>query len=65
MDGPLIQKVCCFFVTDILGGDKLYDKTTCMGNTQYNPSTMTDEYHYNLHSLYGWSQSEPTLNACR
>ena len=49
---------------DILG-DVLYDKTTCMSNVQYHPSTQQDELHYNLHSLYGWSQSEPSLDACR
>ena len=52
------------FLSDILG-DVLYEKTTCMGNMQQHPSTLENELHYNLHSLYGWSQSEPTLDACR
>ncbi|XP_076803980.1 sucrase-isomaltase, intestinal-like [Clavelina lepadiformis] len=46
-------------------GDRLYEKTTCMSNQQYNPITGESEVHYNLHSLYGWSQGEITLDACR
>jgi len=36
-----------------------------MSHVQFNPQTGKDEVHYNMHSLYGWSQSQPTLEACR
>ncbi|XP_078486588.1 sucrase-isomaltase, intestinal [Ciona intestinalis] len=48
----------------ILGND-LFEKTTCMSNLQYNPQTQELDVHYNMHSLYGWSQTKPTLDACR
>ena len=37
---------------------RVSDKTICMVSTQGN----NNEYqHYDVHSLYGWSQTEPTL----
>ena len=37
-----------------------------MSYKQYNPATnKSDELHYNMHSLYGRLQIEPTLTACR
>uniref|UniRef100_H2ZBD5 alpha-glucosidase n=1 Tax=Ciona savignyi TaxID=51511 RepID=H2ZBD5_CIOSA len=46
-------------------GTNLYEKTTCMSNQQFNPQTGNLDFHYNMHSLYGWSQSKTTLEACR
>ncbi|XP_059166951.1 probable maltase-glucoamylase 2 [Physella acuta] len=41
---------------------RLSDKTICMSTVQGN----NDEYsHYDVHSLYGWSQSDVTLDAVR
>lgn len=41
---------------------KISDKTLCMIGKQGE----TDQYnHYDVHNLYGWSQSEPTLQAAR
>ncbi|CAL1536418.1 unnamed protein product [Lymnaea stagnalis] len=41
---------------------RLSDKTICMSTVQGNH----DEYsHYDVHSLYGWSQSDVTLDAVR
>ena len=37
---------------------RISDKTICMVSRQGN----NNEYqHYDVHSLYGWSQTEPTL----
>ena len=37
---------------------RISDKTICMVATQGNNA----EYrHYDVHSLYGWSQTQPTL----
>ncbi len=37
--------------------DQMSDKTICMSSLQKE-----GEYtHYDTHSLYGWSQTEPTL----
>lgn len=37
---------------------RISDKTICMRGIQGDE----DEFiHYNVHSLYGWSQTEPTL----
>ncbi len=41
---------------------KISDKTLCMIGRQGE----TDQYnHYDVHNLYGWSQTEPTLQAAR
>uniref|UniRef100_A0A0B7B0J4 Glycoside hydrolase family 31 TIM barrel domain-containing protein n=1 Tax=Arion vulgaris TaxID=1028688 RepID=A0A0B7B0J4_9EUPU len=41
---------------------RLSDKTICMSTVQGN----NDEYsHYDVHSLYGWSQTDATLEAAR
>ena len=41
---------------------KISDKTLCMRGIQGE----NDEFiHYDVHNLYGWSQTEPTLNALR
>ena len=38
---------------------RISDKTICMRAKQGNPN---NEYmHYDVHNLYGWSQSKPTL----
>ncbi|XP_070541629.1 maltase-glucoamylase-like [Ptychodera flava] len=45
----------------------IYNKTLCMETKQYRDpvegSSLTE--HYNMHSLYGWSQNDPTLRAAR
>ncbi|XP_038077866.1 sucrase-isomaltase, intestinal-like [Patiria miniata] len=38
------------------------DKTICMDAKQHRTSSDTT-MHYNMHSLFGWSQSAPTLRA--
>ncbi|XP_067678896.1 maltase-glucoamylase-like [Haliotis asinina] len=39
---------------------RLSDKTTCLSTVQGE----SDQYrHYDVHSLYGWSQTQPTLRA--
>ncbi|XP_023931126.1 maltase-glucoamylase, intestinal-like, partial [Lingula anatina] len=40
---------------------RLSDNTLCMIAEQEDGQQL----HYNVHSLYGWSQTEPTLNALR
>nr|XP_058944408.1 maltase-glucoamylase-like [Pocillopora verrucosa] len=40
-------------------GNIMADKTVCMNAKQYN------DLHYNVHSLYGWSQTLVTLAAAR
>ena len=35
-----------------------------MNSLQQNPLTGEDEYHYDMHSLYGYSEGAPTLKAC-
>ncbi|CAH3034609.1 unnamed protein product [Porites lobata] len=40
-------------------GNIMAEKTVCMNALQ------TDNLHYNVHSLYGWSQSRVTLEAAR
>ena len=42
----------------------LFEKTICMDSIQTNPLTGLDEKHYNMHSLYGYSEGQPTLDAC-
>ncbi|KAK3096704.1 hypothetical protein FSP39_002561 [Pinctada imbricata] len=44
------------------GMTRLSSKTICMVATQGNENEFK---HYDVHSLYGWSQSGPTLNAMR
>ena len=46
-------------------GVGLFEKTICMTGSQFNPATGNQESHYNLHSLYGYSQGQPTLEACQ
>ena len=46
-------------------GIGLFEKTICMTGSQFNPQTGSQESHYNLHSLYGLSQGQPTLEACQ
>nr|XP_022314501.1 maltase-glucoamylase, intestinal-like [Crassostrea virginica] len=41
---------------------RLSDKTICMTSRQGDNNDLN---HYNVHSLYGWSQTEPTLQAIR
>nr|XP_039250165.1 maltase-glucoamylase, intestinal-like [Styela clava] len=48
-----------------LAGDTIYDLSICMQTIQYHPVTKKYTEHYNLHSLYGWSETLPTLEACR
>ena len=31
---------------------------------KFNPSKGQDMWHYDAHSLYGYSEGEPTLRAC-
>ncbi|KAJ8029435.1 Maltase-glucoamylase, intestinal [Holothuria leucospilota] len=45
-------------------GTTMADKTVCMSAVQ-NWDETNKTTHYNMHNLYGWSQSEPTLNAAR
>ncbi|KAJ8029433.1 Sucrase-isomaltase, intestinal [Holothuria leucospilota] len=45
-------------------GATMADKTVCMNAIQ-NWDETTETTHYNMHNLYGWSQSEPTLQATR
>ncbi|XP_064624521.1 maltase-glucoamylase-like [Lineus longissimus] len=47
------------YVPATFKGKRLSDKTLCMVGLQ-NDSMY---HHYDVHSLYGWSQTEPTLNA--
>uniref|UniRef100_A0A8B9D650 alpha-glucosidase n=1 Tax=Anser cygnoides TaxID=8845 RepID=A0A8B9D650_ANSCY len=44
--------------------DGLIVKTPCMEGQQYLPDG-TPVRHYDVHSLYGWSQTKPTLDALR
>ncbi|XP_070579473.1 sucrase-isomaltase, intestinal-like [Ptychodera flava] len=45
-------------------GDVLADKTVCMAAVTYNtPTTTTTQY--NMHSLFGLTQTEPSLRAAR
>ncbi|XP_061182189.1 maltase-glucoamylase-like [Saccostrea echinata] len=41
---------------------RLSDKTICMTSRQGEHNELL---HYNVHSLYGWSQTKPTLDAIR
>lgn len=43
-------------------GPTIYDKTLCMNSIQQVTDGMQTT-HYNMHSLYGWSQTQPTLDA--
>ena len=45
-------------------GVGLFEKTICMNSFQKNPMTGENVYHYDVHSLYGYSEGEPTLRAC-
>ncbi|KAJ8029434.1 Sucrase-isomaltase, intestinal [Holothuria leucospilota] len=45
-------------------GAVMADKTLCM-NAKQNLDENSETIHYNMHSLYGWSQSEPTLSSAR
>lgn len=40
---------------------RLSDKTMCMIGEHELIANANKVSHYNLHSLYGWSQTEPTL----
>ena len=42
----------------------LFEKTICMDGEQTNPITGKTEKHYDMHSLYGYSEGQPTLDAC-
>ncbi|NWX20701.1 MGA protein, partial [Aegotheles bennettii] len=42
----------------------LSDKTLCMEGQQYLPDG-SPVSHYNVHNLYGWAQTKPTLDALR
>ncbi|KAL5015728.1 hypothetical protein ScPMuIL_005317, partial [Solemya velum] len=42
-------------------GPRLSDKTLCMSAVQNDSQLL----HYNVHNLYGWSQTEPTLHGLR
>ena len=42
----------------------LFEKTICMDGEQTNPLTGETEKHYDMHSLYGYSEGQPTLDAC-
>ncbi|UJR29922.1 hypothetical protein I4U23_017469 [Adineta vaga] len=47
---------------------RLSDRTACMSVLQgeVNPTTGKPSYrHYDVHSLYGWSQTKPTLDVLR
>ena len=46
------------------GSISLFEKTICMDGVQRNPLTGQNEMHYNMHSLYGYSEGQPTLDAC-
>ena len=51
----------CVFATDLVG-EQLFTKTMCMSSSQYSSTSPENkELHYNIHSLYGWSQAEPTM----
>lgn len=43
-----------------LRSEGLIVKTPCMEGQQYLPDG-TPVRHYDVHSLYGWSQTQPTL----
>ncbi|NWY62327.1 MGA protein, partial [Chionis minor] len=45
-------------------GDGLAYKTLCMEGQQYLPDG-SPVRHYDVHNLYGWSQTKPTLDALR
>ncbi|XP_033109455.1 maltase-glucoamylase, intestinal-like [Anneissia japonica] len=45
-------------------GERLADKTLCMNFQQHRTETEMSN-HYNMHSLYGWSQTPVTLQAVR
>ncbi|XP_077867590.1 sucrase-isomaltase, intestinal-like [Saccoglossus kowalevskii] len=45
-------------------GATLADKTVCMAAKTHKSSTEISN-QYNMHSLFGWSQNEPTLSATR
>ncbi|XP_071506103.1 maltase-glucoamylase-like [Diadema antillarum] len=51
------------FLPRIAGGP-IYEKTICM-NSLSNLDENNMETQYNMHSLYGWSQTEPTFDAAR
>jgi len=46
-----------FVFTESVLGDHLSEKTLCMVGEQVDGKYK----HYDVHSLYGWSESEPTL----
>ncbi|XP_063956333.1 maltase-glucoamylase-like [Lytechinus pictus] len=50
------------YVPRISGGGPIYDKTICMNSVQQLDDNRK-ENHYNMHSLYGWSQTIPTVDA--
>ena len=58
------------YVPESLASDLLYQKTICMDVKHTNvmlPSqsgTGRTEKHYDMHSLYGWSEIKPTMDAC-
>lgn len=51
------------FVPNIKSRNHITDKTICLDGKQHYRNNMTDRY--NVHSLYGYSQSEHTIEACR
>uniref|UniRef100_A0A2C9KG08 P-type domain-containing protein n=1 Tax=Biomphalaria glabrata TaxID=6526 RepID=A0A2C9KG08_BIOGL len=60
-DPPYRPKAAYLWDRDNKKG-RLSDKTICMSTVQGD----NDEYsHYDVHSLYGWSQSDTTLDAVR
>ncbi|XP_030832941.1 maltase-glucoamylase, intestinal, partial [Strongylocentrotus purpuratus] len=50
------------YVPQISWGGPIYDKTICMNSVQHYDEGR-EETHYNMHSVYGWSQTIPTLTA--
>eukprot|EP00057_Strongylocentrotus_purpuratus_P029006 XP_011683480.1 PREDICTED: lysosomal alpha-glucosidase-like [Strongylocentrotus purpuratus] len=48
------------YVPQISWGGPIYDKTICMNSVQHYDEGR-EETHYNMHSVYGWSQTIPTL----
>ncbi|KAJ8305351.1 hypothetical protein KUTeg_015896 [Tegillarca granosa] len=60
-DPPYRTMAAYVYDTDKKKG-RLSDKTLCMVGRQGDDNNMM---HYNTHSLFGWSQSEPTLQGMR
>ncbi|GFS21400.1 lysosomal alpha-glucosidase protein [Elysia marginata] len=60
-DPPYRTKVCSKWDTKDKPA-RLSDKTICMGGVQGDKGQYR---HYDVHSLFGWSQSKPTLEAAQ